>query len=291
MHAYALCGWHVASDVALPGVTGWAGEAGAPDIRIARGPVPARLETPVLNLPTMQVDAAGRVRFEVPGVLACLIERGTDVTVATDAPDEAATFLTGSVLGILCHQRGVLPVKAAAVEIGGRAVLLAGATGTGKSVLAAAFLRRGFAVLGDDVTLLSGDGVAPGPARLRLWRRSVEALGWDIAAMTRCRAGLEKYARALEARGPAAPHAIVHLRDHPAGIELRALSGREAFAAFHRSIYRARTLAALVGPEAAMARVQAGAGRVSHYELSRPLRYDGLDASVDAILDAVERTA
>ncbi|MEZ0242691.1 MAG: hypothetical protein ACAH11_04910, partial [Sphingomonas sp.] len=135
MHHYTLCGWHVASAIALPGVAGWVGEADAPDIRIALGAVPDRLDAPLLDLPTVQVDRAGRVRFEVPGVLACLIEGGADVIVTTARPDEAANFLLGTVFGILCHQRGHLPLKAAAVEIDGRAVLLGGATGTGKSTL------------------------------------------------------------------------------------------------------------------------------------------------------------
>lgn len=52
-------------------------------------------------------------------------------------------FLLGSVLGILCHRRDLLPLHANAIVANGVAVAFAGPSGAGKSTLAAHFQRAG----------------------------------------------------------------------------------------------------------------------------------------------------
>ncbi|MGH9197652.1 MAG: hypothetical protein ACRD1T_18150, partial [Acidimicrobiia bacterium] len=72
-------------------------------------------------------------------------------------------------------ERGDLPLHAAAVDIGGSALVLAAPTFHGKTTLAAGFVRRGFRVLSEDVTCVSAGGVPsvlPGPAFLRLRRHT-----------------------------------------------------------------------------------------------------------------------
>lgn len=68
-------------------------------------------------------------------------------------------------------RRGDLVLHAAAVEIGGRAVLLVAAGGAGKSTLAAACVQSGFRLLSEDLTCVrmsDEPGVIAGPAMLRL---------------------------------------------------------------------------------------------------------------------------
>ena len=67
--------------------------------------------------------------------------------------------------------RGDLPIHAAAVEVGGGAVILGAPGGWGKTTLAAAFLNAGHRLLSEDVTCVrAGDPplVVPGPAMLRV---------------------------------------------------------------------------------------------------------------------------
>ena len=85
--------------------------------------------------------------------------------------------------------QGSLLLHACAVDTGGHAVLVAGPTGSGKSTVAAAFVREGFALLSDDVAAIKpADGtlvVYPGPPRLRITPQSARPLGWDPDALPR----------------------------------------------------------------------------------------------------------
>ena len=74
-------------------------------------------------------------------------------------------------------ERGDVSIHAAAVEIDGHAVLLAGPSRFGKTTLAAAFARAGHRLLAEDTstcTTRNGPAVFPGPAAVRL-RRDVAA--------------------------------------------------------------------------------------------------------------------
>lgn len=68
--------------------------------------------------------------------------------------------------------RGMIPLHACAVEIDGRAVLIAGTTGAGKSSLMAGLLARGAALVSDDLTAVAIRGgvaeVLPGRITIRL---------------------------------------------------------------------------------------------------------------------------
>jgi hypothetical protein len=73
---------------------------------------------------------------------------------------------------LLCFsRRGDLPLHAAAVEVDGAAILLAGPRTWGKTTLAAAFMEAGHRVLTEDVAcvrLLPDAAIVPGPAMLRV---------------------------------------------------------------------------------------------------------------------------
>jgi Serine kinase of the HPr protein, regulates carbohydrate metabolism len=70
-------------------------------------------------------------------------------------------------------ERGDLSIHAAAVEIDGHGVLLAGPSKFGKTTLAAAFARAGHRLLSEDTTTCTtrgGPALFPGPAAVRLRR-------------------------------------------------------------------------------------------------------------------------
>lgn len=105
------------------------------------------------------------------------------VTVPDDAePVRREERLWGIPAALCFTRRGDLPLHAAAIEIGDRAVLLAAPGRFGKTTLATAFLARGHRVLAEDLVCLrttSADAPAllPGPAVLRVRRDVYDRLG------------------------------------------------------------------------------------------------------------------
>jgi hypothetical protein len=200
MSDYHLFGWRVQSALPLPELLPWRGDARAPDLFVEIGTVPP--EDPHLPSfsPAVQICPTG-VRVAIPAVASYWVEAGRRVTVQPILPEEAAdirVFLLGTVLAILCFQRGLLPMHASAVDIGGRVLLLSGASAAGKSTLAAAFSARGYRLLSDDLCALEmREGqplmVLPAFPRVKLWRDSASHLQVPIDGLERCRDELEKY--------------------------------------------------------------------------------------------------
>lgn len=117
--------------------------------------------------------------LRIPRVGRFVVRRGEPVAVeraaeATDA--DVRCFLTGPVAAAEALLRGAIPLHASAVVIGGRAVVVAGLSGVGKSGVAAALAMRGHAVLADAVTVLE-PFVRPHAPRPVLWPDLVEQLG------------------------------------------------------------------------------------------------------------------
>lgn len=301
---YALCGWRVSSEIALPELPYWPDEEGQPDVTIALGEVPATIPGAALHTPYVQANGDALALNTIPGVANYLIERGERITVAPVIDPNSPgvrLFLLGSVFGILCNQRGVLPLHACSAEIDGKAVSFAGASGAGKSTLAAAFHRRGFRLLSDDVTPIEFNGgtvrFLPGLRRIRLWADSMAAAQWDANQVERCRDGLEKFSRAFDTgfvSEPLAPAALFHLQplaESDGQVMLKTLQGAMAVQQLRRQVYRWRTLQRSVGMVEATSRtIRAAAGIPRHFELSRHLRFDQLDTTIDAVLETVRQS-
>jgi hypothetical protein len=116
---------------------------------------------------------------------------GHEVRAAWSDPSlegSALAFLLGPVLGWVLRLRGITCMHASALEVGGKALLLVGAEGAGKSTTASGLLRAGHAVLSDDVVpLQERDGelwVNPGLPRLLLGAESAKELWQDQGDLT-----------------------------------------------------------------------------------------------------------
>jgi hypothetical protein len=98
----------------------------------------------------------------------------------TSSLEDAATYLLGPVMGLLLRLRGVPCLHSSAVVIENHALAFVGEEGAGKSTTAAAFARRGHAVLSDDiVALVEQEGAIharPAYPYLSLWPDSVRML-------------------------------------------------------------------------------------------------------------------
>jgi hypothetical protein len=300
---FDLHGLRHASFWDLPGVAPLGPDALPPEVIAAPGPVPpAPPGTPWIE--EARLLSPSRLVLEAPD-MRLLVEDGARVTL--DAPgmaDDLARLMIGYAAGtILLHQRGRMPLHAAAAAGADGAVLLLGDGGAGKSTMAAMLARRGLHLVGDDMIALAvgeEEGAPSGAVGLhrsmrtaKLWRDSVEATG--AAQGTSALAGLEKSVRAWADPGaatafPAPLRAIIHLGWlHPrdAAPELTRLAPLHALPLLRAAIARA----SLEGPMGLRARYLARAARiVSHvpvFTLRRARDFARTDAALDLVAACV----
>jgi hypothetical protein len=159
---------------------------GEPDIRLAMGPLPAGPRR-ATELPYVDAEN-GQALLKIPGAGRYLVSGGRDLLIEPEAgadPAYVRLFILGSALGLLCHQRGLLPLHASAVELAGQAIAFTGDQGQGKSTLAAHCLASAPARLVADDTLVvlfdqaSRPWAQPGLPNVKLWRDALDALGRD----------------------------------------------------------------------------------------------------------------
>jgi hypothetical protein len=242
---HAVFGLRLRSAFALPELTALSDDGRPPDVTLERGRIPARLQGAVNVDPAMQA-AAGRFQLDVPAG-RFRVSEGRRILVdarpgATDA--DLRPYLLGTVMGALCHQRGLLPLHAAAILSTDGAAAFAGPSGVGKSTLAAQLHGRGRAALADDLLAIEIDAQGtprahPGVARIRLSTGTPGAgkVSLPIAGMATDRAWpLRRFYR-LDADGGDPP-------------ELCRLHGPEAVSAIRQQIYR-WPIAAAMGQAAA----------------------------------------
>ncbi len=235
------------SQVALSELEGVAG-SGRLAVSLRLGGVPARLEGGIALGPQRQF-AADEFLLEVPGTGRFYVRGGCEVRVepAEGAPaSDLAIYVLGSVFGALCHQNGLLPLHASAVEAGGAVTAFLGDSGAGKSSTVALLGRRGYRIFADDICLLEpvGDGLKAAPLAgwLKLWRETFEQMAVEPEAENRTFSTDDKYRMYLgpQSGEPLPVRQFCFLTRAPEGeteARMERLGGAEAIAGLVAMIY------------------------------------------------------
>src|SRR5262245_24421695 len=138
-----------------------------------------------------------------------LVRGGREVLIDIDPQADLAlvrVLLFGSVMGMICHQRGLLALHASAVAFKNRVVAFCGPAAVGKSTLAAHCVAAGAELMGDDVLVVSIDrtGCAlaqPGMPNLKLWDDALAQLGRNSNGLRRDWYRAEKFHMPAERSG------------------------------------------------------------------------------------------
>jgi hypothetical protein len=183
--------------------------------------------------------------------------------------------------------RGELSLHAAAVEVGGAAIVLAAPSRFGKTTLAAAFTAAGHRLLTEDLCCLRPGtpfDLIPGPAMLRPRHDVAAGLGLDPSWIVSQDAERVHLALPPAHRGTCDPvplGAVIFLRESDDGIHLTRVSPADALADLWALSLRlpgredsARLFDAIVSL----------ADSVPVWDLARPVRLDALVPAVDRVV-------
>lgn len=247
---YMVHGLMIGSELELPELAPLGHDPRATiDVIIRLGRLPPEVRT-CTEIPDFQKTDHGPL-LVLPGAGRFLVRPSSEVTIEiADNADLALLrlFLFGSVMGLVCHQLGMLPLHASAVAVGDRAIAFCGPQGMGKSTLAAACIEAGASLVADDMLVVTTNPenavmAKPGMPKVKLWRDAIDALGLPMDGLVR------DWARAEKFHVPASHHLvdkpvrleriIVLEADEYAGAGITApLSGAAAVSALVQNTYR-----------------------------------------------------
>jgi serine kinase of HPr protein (carbohydrate metabolism regulator) len=187
----------------------------------------------------------------------------------------------GSAAALIRHLRGETSLHASCVAVDGRAVVLLGSSGAGKSTFAAWMCRRpDTALVSDDILHVDIDGsvALARPTEIDHWLEpaSLAALGIAIDAPTK---EPTRAARSTRERSPIAAAVVLRLEAPDAAISLSPLHGQRAVEALVRCVVRF----VLDEPErqlAEIAWIERALRTIPVYELRFPRRFDAMDEAV-----------
>ena len=252
---YSLSGLRLISDLPLFGLEVCPNDdKGGCDVAIRCARIPDEIASVAPRYrdgPYSERSNGKEVLLDIWPVGRFLVREGNEILIELATPcdhDEARAYLLGLVFGALCHQRGITPLHASAIDVTDGCVAFVGDSGAGKSTMAAILAQRGHHVITDDVCFvqLSNEGdvrVWPGIRRIRLWEDARAALGFEGPGIVREIHRYNKFVIPLHPlRNPKQSRplrGIYQLRHVPKGAEqLTRLQGSAAAEVLMQNVYQ-----------------------------------------------------
>jgi hypothetical protein len=221
---YTTYGLKLISDSPIPGLCTEAGPFPHSDLRVELSSEPqwvrdARLlpfqilqhlpASPETEDPAFVLTSFGEGQFFQLAYSdgACFVTDGEATRIwgtlgESQTMEDLSTYFLGPIMGFILRRRGVTALHASAFSMDGRAIVLTGDAGAGKSTTAAALALRGMPVLCEDIAAIEEtDGniqIELGHPRICLWPESVEMLMGRPDALPRLTPTWEKRYLALD---------------------------------------------------------------------------------------------
>lgn len=196
-HLYQAFGLIINSEIELPELPIAFGDF---DVTVSLGSAPKSLENPTF-IGVRFESKYNEFLLRIEHIATFFVTDGKHIIIDTCDNvdfDEVRLFLLGSAFGALIHQRGLLPFHGSSINFNNSALIFSGHSGAGKSTLAAAFHKKGYPMLSDDVSVitLTDQGipyVQPGYPQMKLWSDSISKLGKDPKKYKTIRKRVEKH--------------------------------------------------------------------------------------------------
>lgn len=301
MQRYRIAGLNVDSTFDFPNVAPRRIE-GQRDILIDNltGPEPAEGWTTYFRRPR---EDRSDLRFQPFDGLGFRILDGNRISVRREdsiSDAEVNLYLMGTAWGMLCHQRGLLPLHCSAVFRNGRAYAFTGASGAGKSTLLVGLSECGYSHFCDDVMIVAltedGPRAAALPKGLKLCEDALEFFSVSPGQQVSRRDRPDKFYVPVQSAAPDEDVEIgglyvlsYHDDDSPPRIEQ--ISGRNFWLDLYQSVYRVEFLPWINSPMAVSKLLATLIDNVAIYRFSRPRGYDYYQDGLDILMQHIEARA
>ena len=267
------------------------------DVTIRIGPTPAGLPNPIWKAPQRESVPGAFLMTTVDNVARYLVTDGRDILVEPCGGSwpEIAAFLVDVPFAALLRQRGLTTLHASAVEAQGGAALFAGCSGAGKSSLAAALVRRGCALVSDDIAAVQADADGrfmawPSSPAARMCGDVLQALGWRLGGLRMVPNGAGKYLVRMAPfrKAPLAVRVIYTLgaRTRAAGVEIERVPFKQAVHGLLLHTYRRQLTQGSGRQDEHFRNVRALAAQVPVFHVVRSARSFELPA-LDALAERI----
>ena len=202
-------------------------------------------------------------------------------------PHNVTDGIMSRVLTIIAYQRGLLPLHASAVDVGGHVVAVCGLSGAGKSTFAALLIARGGRVVADDMLVLGAEGrlAWPGAGGLKLSSKSLARIGRTPAGLALANDVEGKYFLPLPPASQEAVRISTLIRLEEGAPALNRLSRTKAAAQWQHCVRQTDLLPIALDPSALWRRWLDLVASVDVLAVSHGRQLDALDRIMDGILD------
>lgn len=281
-HLYRVYGMNVASEMELPELLSvtpqYEPANGSADVRIEFGSV-------IEGFPGYEQSDSwaqsfnGECLLKIKGAGRFLVSHGSRVIIEKETNasfDDLRTWLLGSVLAAVAHQRRLIPLHISAVLSPHGAIAFTGDSGAGKSTIAAHINESlGWPLISDDVSCLYQEQdlflVESGVHTVKLWTDALDSLDRSSVGLKRDLLRQDKFhaldsSKFVSGRFPLTK--LIRL-GWGADLTIDVLVGRRAFEATIGAIYRPE-LAQICGNRAIIDGAMALAQGIDVFQLWRP---------------------
>jgi hypothetical protein len=244
---YRAFGLHIQSDFEIAEMQ--QADFDHPDVIITLAETPREIENPLREGVRFQLTD-NEFLLNLDNVARYYVADGNSIRIEKSDGStfqEVRIFLVGVVFSALLHQKGMVPFHASALmDEHGQSFLLCGRSGVGKSTLTATFLKKGFYLLSDDISVVKpGEEkiwVYPSFPFIKLWKDVMEHVDISEEEGIKLRDPLEKYGYRMEESFHAEPASLgkifvlhVHNKEE---YKTEQLKGTEKFNALKNQTFR-----------------------------------------------------
>lgn len=219
----------------------------SPQLQILYGNVPESLDPESFKGARFQINKK-EFLISIDNVVRIYYKDPKIIVQPLDKVDENSirAFILGPVLGAILHYKNRLPLHASGILVDGKAVLISGRSGVGKSTLALSFYKQEFALISDDICSIEmidkNVMLLPGFPQMKQWPASLKIFNENIEEFDLVRPEIEKRnypAKNFVTKNEIEISQIFFLKSHnKENIEINKLSGIDKFSALKNNTYR-----------------------------------------------------